>query len=224
MKHQRRLFAKKCRPRMNATKRIRCLVVDDHPVVRAGLVAIIGAQPDMTVVAEAADGQAAIELFRQHLPDVTLMDLRMPILNGFEAVTVLRREFPTSRFIVLTTYEGEDDINRALKAGAQGYILKGMTGDELLNGVRRVAHGYRHIPPAVKERLDGRAFASRLTPRETEVLQLIVKGLSNREIAEHLSVTEGTVKSFVNSILSKLSVRDRTQAVTTALQRGLAHL
>lgn len=209
---------------MRTTKQIRCMVVDDHPVVRAGLVAIINAQSDMSVVAEAANGQTAIELFRQHLPDVTLMDLRMPVLSGFDAVTALRREFPTSRFIVLTTYEGEDDINRALKAGAQGYVLKGMTGDALVSAVRRVAQGYRHIPPAVKERLDGRAFTSRLTPRELEVLQLIVKGMSNREIAEHLGVTEGTVKSFVNSILSKLGVRDRTQAVTTALQRGLVHL
>ncbi len=186
---------------MNTTKIIRCLVVDDHPVVRAGLLAIISAQTDMMVVGEAANGHAAIELFRRHLPDVTLMDLRMPVLNGFEAIATLRSEFPSSRFIALTTYEGEDDINRALKAGAQGYVLKGMTGDELLDGVRRVAHGYRHIPQAVKERLDGRAFTSRLTPREMEVLQLIVKGMSNREIAAQLGITEGTVKSFVNSIL-----------------------
>lgn len=209
---------------MNATKQIRCMVVDDHPVVRAGLVAIINAQSEMSVVAEAADGQSAIELFRRHQPDVTLMDLRMPILGGFEAVAALRREFPTSRFIVLTTYEGEADINRALRVGAQGYVLKGMTGDELIDAVRLVAQGYRFIPPAVEERLAMHPFASRLTPRETEVLQLIVEGMSNREIAEHLGVTEGTVKSFVNSILGKLGVRDRTQAVTTALQRGLIHL
>ncbi len=209
---------------MNATKQLRCMVVDDHPVVRAGLVAIISAQPDMSVVAEAADGQTAIELFRRHQPDVTLMDLRMPVLSGFEAIAVLRREFPASRFIVLTTYEGEEDINRALRAGAQGYVLKGMTGEELIDAVRLVAQGFRYIPQAVKERLAGHLFGSRLTPRETEVLQLIVAGLSNREIAEQLSVTEGTVKSFVNSILGKLGVRDRTQAVTTALQRGLVHL
>ena len=159
-----------------------------------------------------------------HQPDVTLMDLRMPDLSGFEAIAVLRREFPASRFIVLTTYEGEEDINRALRAGAQGYVLKGMTGEELIDAVRLVAQGFRYIPQAVEERLAGHLFGSRLTPRETEVLQLIVAGLSNREIAEQLSVTEGTVKSFVNSILGKLGVRDRTQAVTTALQRGLVHL
>lgn len=209
---------------MNSTKQFRCLVVDDHPVVRAGLVALISEQSDMTVVAEAANGQAAIEAFRQHLPDVTLMDLRMPVMSGSEAVAALRREFPASRFIILTTYEGEEDISAALRAGAQGYVLKGMTGDELLYAVRRVAQGFRYIPQAVTERLDGSIFASRLTSRETEVLQLIVKGLSNREIAAQLGITEGTVKSFVNSILGKLGVRDRTQAVTAALRRGLVHL
>ena len=209
---------------MNPTKQFRCLVVDDHPVVRAGLVALISEQSDMTVVAEAANGQAAIEAFRQHLPDVTLMDLRMPVMSGSEAVAALRREFPASRFIILTTYEGEEDISAALRAGAQGYVLKGMTGDELLYAVRRVAQGFRYIPQAVTERLDGSIYASRLTSRETQVLQLIVKGLSNREIAAQLGITEGTVKSFVNSILGKLGVRDRTQAVTAALRRGLVHL
>ena len=209
---------------MNPTKQFRCLVVDDHPVVRAGLVALISEQSDMTVVAEAANGQAAIEAFRQHLPDVTLMDLRMPVMSGSEAIAALRREFPASRFIILTTYEGEEDISAALRAGAQGYVLKGMTGDELLYAVRRVAQGFRYIPQAVTERLDGSIYASRLTSRETQVLQLIVKGLSNREIAAQLGITEGTVKSFVNSILGKLGVRDRTQAVTAALRRGLVHL
>ena len=209
---------------MNKTKQIRCLVVEDHAIVRAGLVAIINAQPDLEVVAEVANGSDAIEMFRLHRPDLTLMDLRMPVLDGIEAITALRREAPASRFVALTTYEGDEDINRALTAGAQGYVLKGMTGGELLEAVRRVAGGYRYIPPKVEERLAGRVFTTQLTQRESEVLQLIVKGMSNREIAERLSVTEGTVKSFVNSILGKLGVRDRTQAVTTALQRGLAHL
>ncbi len=206
------------------TKPIRCMVVDDHPVVRAGLVAIINAQTGMEVITEAGNGRAAIEQFRRHRPDVTLMDLRLPVLSGVEAIAALRREYPASRFIVLTTYEGDADIKRALDTGAQGYVLKGMTGDELTESIRHVARGLRHIPQAIQIRRDEHAPESPLTPREHEVLQLIVKGMSNREIAVNLGVTEGTIKSFVNSILSKLGVRDRTQAVTTALQRGLAHL
>jgi two-component system NarL family response regulator len=200
------------------------MVVDDHPVVRAGLVAIISAQADMEVIAKAGNGQAAIKEFRQHRPDVTLMDLRLPVLGGVEAIAALRREFTLSRFIVLTTYEGDADINRALDAGAQGYVLKGMTDDELIDAVRNVARGHRHIPQAIQMRRDEHVPDSQLTRREHEVLRLIVKGMSNREIAMQLGITEGTVKSFVNSILGKLGVRDRTQAVTTALQRGLAHL
>lgn len=209
---------------MTATKQIRCMVVDDHTVVRAGLVAIISAQGDMEVVAQAGNGQAAVELFREHRPDLTLMDLRLPVLGGGEAIAAIRREFKAGRFVVLTTYEGDEGINRALKAGAHGYVLKGMTGEELVDAVRRVARGQRHLPHDIQARRAEHTLVSRLTPREAEVLRLIVKGMSNREIAAALGVTEGTVKSFVNSILGKLGVRDRTQAVTTALQRGLARL
>lgn len=209
---------------MTLTTQIRCMVIDDHPVVRAGLTAIISAQTDMEVVAEAGNGQAAIELFRRHRPDVTLIDLRLPILGGVEAITEIRREFPAGRFIVLTTYEGDEDINRALDAGAQSYMLKGMTSEELVEAVRHVARGLRHIPQAVQMLREEGAPRLQLTPRESEVLELVVKGMSNREIADALSVTEGTVKSFINSILGKLGVRDRTQAATLALQRGLVHL
>ena len=209
---------------MTLTMQIRCMVIDDHPVVRAGLTAIISAQTDMEVVAEAGNGQAAIELFRRHRPDVTLIDLRLPILGGVEAITEIRREFPAGRFIVLTTYEGDEDINRALDAGAQSYMLKGMTSEELVEAVRHVARGLRHIPQAVQMLREEGAPRLQLTPREAEVLELVVKGMSNREIADALSVTEGTVKSFINSILGKLGVRDRTQAATLALQRGLVHL
>jgi DNA-binding NarL/FixJ family response regulator len=209
---------------MTLTTQIRCMVIDDHPVVRAGLTAIISAQTDMEVVAETGNGQTAIELFRRHRPDVTLIDLRLPILGGVEAITEIRREFPAGRFIVLTTYEGDEDINRALDAGAQSYMLKGMTSEELVEAVRHVARGLRHIPQAVQMLREEGAPRLQLTPRESEVLELVVKGMSNREIADALSVTEGTVKSFINSILGKLGVRDRTQAATLALQRGLVHL
>lgn len=209
---------------MSDSRQIRCLVVDDHPVVRAGLIAILNAQKDLTVVAEAADGRMAIELFRRHQPDVALMDLRLPGIGGVEAIMIIRSEFPASRFVVLTTYEGDEDIYRALNAGAQGYLLKGMTGEELIEAVRLVARGLRRVPPEIEKLLAERVFTAELTPREMEVLELIVRGLSNREIAARLGVTEGTVKSFLNKIFSKLNVRDRTQAVTVALQRGIVHL
>lgn len=200
------------------------MVVDDHPVVRAGLVSIINLQRDMVVIAEAANGRAAVETYRLFRPDVTLMDLRLPLLNGVEAIAVLRRDYPAGRFLVLTTYDGDEDIKRALSAGALGYALKGTTGDELIDAVRHVARGVRHLPPDVEQRLGEQPPRSTLTARELDVLRLIVEGLSNREIAARLGVTEGTVKSFVNSILSKLTVRDRTQAVMTALRRGLVHV
>lgn len=209
---------------MSKENTIRVLIADDHFVVRAGLGTVINAEPDMTVVAEAVNGKQAFEMYRTSRPDVVLMDLRMPEMNGVEAIAAIRKEFPDSRIIVLTTYDGDEDIYRALQAGARAYILKDMVGDELLDAIRAVHAGQRRIPPAVAARLAERMPRSELTPRELEVLRLIVKGKSNKEIAAALFVTEGTVKIHVNNLLSKLGVSDRTQAVTAALQRGIVHL
>ena len=209
---------------MSKDKPIRILIADDHFVVRMGLAAVINTQADMQVVAEAANGLQAAELFRQHLPDVTLMDLRMPQMQGVEAITAIRSEFPKARFIVLTTYDGDEDIYRALQAGARGYLLKDMVGDSLLDAIRAVHAGQRRIPPEVANRLAERMFRSELSAREMEVLRLIVKGKSNKEIASELGVAEGTVKIHINNLLSKLGVSDRTQATTFALQHGIIHL
>jgi DNA-binding NarL/FixJ family response regulator len=203
---------------------IRILVVDDHPIVREGLIGIIERQSDMSVVAEASDGMEAVEMFRRHMPDVTLMDLRLPKMSGVDAITAIRKECQTARIIVLTTYDGDEDIYRALQAGAQGYLLKDTFREELLEAIRAVNDGKRRIPGPVATRLADRIGGSELTGREIEVLALIVKGRSNREIASSLAITEGTVKGHVNNILSKLGVADRTQAATTAIQRGIVHL
>jgi DNA-binding NarL/FixJ family response regulator len=206
------------------TETIRILVADDHNVVRQGLVALINTVPSMTVVGEASDGQRAIELFRQHQPDITLMDLRMPGLGGVEAITEIRREFPQARIIVLTTFDGDEDIYRALQAGARGYLLKGMDSDVLMEAIRTVHAGKSRIPAAVAQRLADRMSTTELTGREMDVLKQIVAGHSNREIGSLLHISEATVKTHINSLLSKLNVTDRTQAATTALQRGLVHL
>jgi DNA-binding NarL/FixJ family response regulator len=203
---------------------IRILVVDDHMIVRMGLKALIDSQPDMEVVSEAANGREAVEMFRQHVPDVTLMDLRMPVLGGAEATREIRNEFPKARIIALTTYDGDEDIYRALQAGARGYLLKDAIREELLIAIKSVYAGQKHVPPAIAARLAERIPLSDLTARETEVLTLIVKGLNNSDIAIALSISKGTVKVHVNNILGKLGVSDRTQAATTALQRGIVHL
>jgi two-component system NarL family response regulator len=203
---------------------IRIIVVDDQAVVRQGFVSLINTVPGMTVIAEGINGQQAVELYRKHRPDVVLMDLRMPVMGGVEAITAIRREFPAARVIVLTTYDGDEDIYRSLQAGAQGYLLKDMFFDELEDAIRTVHAGGRRIPGVVAERLAGRVGGSELTGRELEVLEQIVRGRSNKEIAAALSISEATVKSHVNNILSKLGVDDRTQAATTALQRGIVHL
>jgi two-component system NarL family response regulator len=200
------------------------MVVEDHHIVRQGLVALLATIPDMMVVAEAADGKQAIGLFRQHRPDVTLMDLRLPGMSGVEAVEQIRHEFAAARIIVLTTFDGDEDIYRALQAGARGYLLKGMFGDELMDAIRAVHSGKSRIPPLVAERLAERMGGPSLTSRELEVLELIVLGNSNKEIGGELAISEATVKTHVNSILDKLGVTDRTQAVRTALQRGIVHL
>jgi len=209
---------------MSKENPIRILIVDDHQVVREGLAAIINRQPDMAVIGEASNGQQAVELYRQHSPDVSLIDLRMPGMNGVEAITAIRIEAPNSRFIVLTTYDGDEDIYRALQAGAQAYLLKDMFREELLEAIRTVHAGQRRIPSAVATRLAERMAGNDLTAREVEVLRLIASGKSNKQIAARLEITEGTVKGHVNNILSKMGVSDRTQAVTTAIQRGIVHL
>ena len=209
---------------MTSGGQIRIIVVDDQAVVRQGFVSLIKTVPDMSVVAEGTNGREAVALYREHRPDVVLMDLRMPLMGGVEAIAAIRREFGDARVIVLTTYDGDEDIYRSLQAGAQGYLLKDMFFDELEAAIRAVHAGGRKIPGVVAERLAGRMGGSDLTGRELEVLKLIVRGRSNKEIGNALGISEATVKSHINSILSKLGVADRTQAATTALQRGIVHL
>jgi two-component system, NarL family, response regulator len=208
---------------MSKTEPIRVLVADDHPIVCMGLAAMIGTQPDMTLVAQASNGLEAIEQFRKHRPDVTLMDLRMPKCGGVQAIKAIREFSPTGGFIVLTTYQGDEDIHRALTAGAQAYLLKGMPHGELLRAIRNVYAGKRYLPAAVTKSLAERP-PEQLSTRELDILRLISKGLSNKQIASELGITEGTVKWHVNIILSRLHVSDRTQAVVAALNRGIVDL
>jgi DNA-binding NarL/FixJ family response regulator len=205
-------------------QKIRIVVIDDQAVVRQGFVSLINTVADMEVIAEGTNGQQAVELYRTHKPDVMLIDLRMPVLSGVEAIAAIRSEFPGARMIVLTTYDGDEDIYRSLQAGAQGYLLKDVFFEDLEDAIRKVHAGSRRIPSEVAERLAGRMSGSELTGRELEVLQQIVAGKSNKEIGSHLNISEATVKSHINNILSKLGVTDRTQAATTALQRGIVHL
>ena len=206
------------------SKPIRILTADDHHILRYGLSSLIGAEPDMELVAQASTGQEAIEQFRLHQPDVTLMDLLMPGMNGIDAIISIRSEFPDARIIVLTTYAGDVQVTRALKAGARAYILKGRLAGELLETIRAVHAGQRRIPPEVVAELAGYAGESGLTEREVEVLRLIAAGNSNKEIAAQLSLTEETVKSRVSSVLAKLGANDRTHAVTIGLKRGIIEL
>jgi DNA-binding NarL/FixJ family response regulator len=203
---------------------IRVMLVDDHPIVRIGLAALLGTLPEMETVAQAGGGQEAIALHREHKPDVTLMDLRLPDLSGVEVIRAVRKESPEARFIVLTTYEGDEDIHQALQAGARGYIIKGLPHDLLTNAIKRVHAGGRYLPQVVKETLASRTPSSDLSVREREVLVRIAQGKSNREIATELDLAEITVKCRVSAILERLDVHDRTEAVVTALQRGLLHL
>jgi two-component system NarL family response regulator len=203
---------------------IRVLIVDDHSIVRQGLATIINRDPEMTVIAQAEDGQQAINLFRQHQPDVTLMDLRMPNVTGVEAISTVCAEFKSARIIVLTTYDGDEDIYRGLQAGAQGYLIKDAKPSELLNAVRTVHRGQRYISPDVGAKLVQRMSNPELSERELAVLRLVAQGMSNLEIATALSISESTVKSHLNRILSKLGVSDRTQAVIIAVKRGIVSL
>jgi len=209
---------------MKKTKPIQVLCVDDHPVVRDGLMAMIGTQPDMSVADEAGDGQEALTKYREHRPDVVVMDLRMPRLSGVESTRQIRREFPGARIIVLTTYEGDEDIHRALEAGARAYLLKGTVRTELLQTIREVMAGYRHVSPAVAASLAEHTPRTTLSERELQVLPLIAKGLRNKEIGSALEIAEDTVKIHIKNIFGKLEVIDRTQAVVTAAQRGFIQL
>ncbi len=200
---------------------IRVLVVEDHHVVRQGLVALLKVVEGLEVVAEAADGVEAITQFRKHQPDITLIDLRLPRMGGVDVIHRLRTETPHARFIVLTTYDGDEDIYKALKAGARAYLLKGMTSEELVATIRSVHAGKSHIPPAVAEKLAERMGTEDLTARELDVLEQIVQGKSNKEIGTELDISEATVKTHINSLLSKLGVTDRTQAATAAIRRGI---
>jgi DNA-binding NarL/FixJ family response regulator len=203
---------------------IRILSVDDHPLLREGIAALVNAESDMQLVAEAANGQEAIENFRLHRPDVTLMDLQMPGLNGIEAIIGIRSEFPNARVIVLTTYAGDVQVLRALKVGARGYILKAHVRRELLDCIRAVHAGQKRIPPEVASELAEHATQDDLTTREIDVLRLIAAGNANKEIAAQLSIGEETVKSHIGNILAKLEANDRTHAVTLALKRGIIDL
>ena len=203
---------------------IRILAVDDHALLREGIAALINVEPDMELVAEASSGEDAIEKFRSHCPDVTLMDLQMPGLNGIETINRIRSEFPSARLIVLTTYTGDVQVLRALKAGARGYILKGHVHRELLEAIRAVHAGQKRIPPEVAAELADHATDDELTPREIDVLRLIAAGNANKQIADRLSIGEATVKGHITNILSKLGANDRTHAVMIGLQRGIIEM
>jgi two-component system, NarL family, response regulator len=203
---------------------IRILTVDDHPLLRKGIVALVNAEPDLKLVAEASNGKEAIDAFRSYRPDVTLMDLQMPEADGLEAIETIRREFPEARIIVLTTYSGDTRVLRALKVGARGYILKGYVHKELLDAIRAVHAGQKRIPPEIAAALADHATDDALTEREMDVLRLIATGNSNKQIADRLSIGEATVKSHVTNILSKLDANDRAHAVTIGLKRGIIEL
>jgi DNA-binding NarL/FixJ family response regulator len=209
---------------MKEVSPIRVMVVDDHAIVRRGLTALVNSEPDMSVVAEAEDGRQAVEMFRASQPDVVLMDLRLPVMSGVEAITAIREEFPQCRIIVLTTYDGDEDIHRALAAGARSYLFKDMYDAEFVATIRAVHLGGRPLPAAVASRLAEHLSGQDLTETEMRVLQLIVAGRNNDQIAGALEIKEGTVKSHINRIFSKLGVGSSREAVNVALRRGIVHL
>ncbi|MBI2498486.1 MAG: response regulator transcription factor [Opitutae bacterium] len=209
---------------MNARGKITVLIADDHFIVRSGLVAVIEAEPDMAVVAQAADGTQAVDLYAQHRPDVALLDLHMPRNSGDEAIELIRTRFPDARLLILTAYSGDEHIHKALAAGAHGYVLKSSTGEGLIPAIRAVAAGQRWIPRDVASCLAVRNTYETLTQREIEVLREIAKGRANKEIAATLSISEHTVKDHLKNILAKLHVAARTEAVTAAVLRGIIEL
>lgn len=203
---------------------VRVLIIEDHFLARMALHSVLSVQKDVQIVGEAADGTQGIAMYRELLPDVVLLDLRLPRVTGFDVLAEIRRTHPASRFIVLSNYSGSEDIYRALRAGAMGYLTKDASGEEVVNAIGAVVRGMRHIPPAVLNRLAERMPAMDLTPREAEVLTCITRGRSNREIGEELGIAEKTVRIHVSSVLEKMGARDRTQATIFAIQRGLVHL
>jgi DNA-binding NarL/FixJ family response regulator len=203
---------------------IRILSIDDHPLVREGIAVIIDSQPDMKIVGKASTAAEGVQEFRKHLPDVTLMDLRLPDLSGIEAIIAIRAEFPVARIIVLTMFEGDVEIQRALEAGARGYLLKSMPPAELVSVIRQVHGGKKRLPPEVAAQLSEYIGEESLTPREIEVLQQVSGGNRNREIGEYLGISEDTVKVHLRRIMDKLQARDRTQAITIAVRRGIIRL
>ena len=209
---------------MPSEQSIHILTVDDHDLVRKGIAAILSTEPDIRLVAEANTGADAVRLHREHVPDVTLMDLRLPDQNGIETTREIRRHFPDARILVLTSYDGDQDIYRALEAGVRGYLLKEMVHAEIIRAIRTVHAGKRFIPLEVSQHLNGFFPEVALTPREVEVLSLVARGFGNKEIADVLGTAPGTVKAHVQSILGKLGAKDRTHAVTIALRRGIIHL
>jgi len=209
---------------MKDERKIRVLIADDHFVVRMGLIAVVDSEPDMMVVGEAADGHQVVEMFQRLNPNLVLMDLRMPVKDGIAATREIRSLQPGARVLMLTTYDGDTDIHRAMEAGAQGYVLKDSTGEKLIPALRAVAAGGKWIPKEIASRLASRRLFEDLTPRELQVLQQMAKGLANKEIGDVLNITGHTVKDHLKSILGKLHVTDRTEAVTVALQRGIIQL
>jgi DNA-binding NarL/FixJ family response regulator len=209
---------------MNSDKRIRILAVDDHPVLREGIAALLANEPDMVLVGEAANGQEAIKQFRAHRPDITLMDLQMPVMNGSDAISAIREEFPDARIIVLTTYGGDAQADRAFKAGAFGYLLKNMVRKELIDTIRTVHGGRKRIPPEIAMEMAEHHADDALTEREIEVLRLVASGNANKIVADHLTISEETVKAHMRKILSKLGANDRTHAVAIALKRGIIEI
>jgi two-component system, NarL family, response regulator len=209
---------------MSQSTTIRVLIADDVAIVRQGLATIVDRDPEMTAIAQAEDGQQAIALFREYQPDVTLMDLRMPQMGGVEAIVAICAEFKQARIMVLTTYDGDEDIYRGLQAGSQGYLLKDAKPPELLNAIRTIHSGQKYVPPEVGAKLVQRMSNPELSERELDVLRLMAQGMHNLDIAAALNIGESTVKSHVNRILSKLGVNDRTQAVIVAIKRGIVYL
>ncbi len=208
---------------MKKASPIRILVADDHYVVRMGLIAMVNAEPDMEVVAEATDGAQATTLFTKWNPDIVLMDVRMPVKNGIEATVEIRKQNNAARILMLTALDGDEDIHKALEAGAAGYVLKDSTEEKLIPAIRAVAVGQRWIPQDVAKRLASRRLFEELTPRELQVLNELIKGLANKQIADAMNISENTVKGFLKNILAKLHVADRTEAVAVAIQRGIIH-
>lgn len=209
---------------MKKDGKIGILVADDHFIVRMGVISLVKTESSMEIVGEAADGNQAVEQFTKCRPDLVLMDSRMPVKDGIEATIEIRKIDPEARVLILTTFDGDADIHKALQAGAQGYVLKNATGEELIPAIHAVASGQKWIPKEIAQRLTSRKLFEELTPRELKVLQLLVKGLANKQIGDMLTITEYTVKDHLKSIYGKLQVMDRTEAVTAAIQRGIIHL